>query len=180
MNYLILSDIFGTTSALIDLAEQLNTQFCIVDPYNGEPQLIEREKEHYNSFKQQCGHDKYFEIVKEYFKTLSEPTTCLAFSAGASAAWRAQSITENPYLEKLVGFYPSQIRNNLAINAKINCEFIFPKHESHFDVTHVIQNLSLKRNVKCKMAQFDHGFMNKLSDNFNESAYAYFCDYLRQ
>ena len=108
------------------------------------------------------------------------PTTCIAFSAGASAAWRAQLLTGNTHLKKLIGFYPSQIRNYLALDAKVPCEFIFPASESHFNVDEVIKALSTKADVKCYKTNFLHGFMNEYSTNFNAQGLVEYSNYIKQ
>ncbi|MEI8616664.1 hypothetical protein P4S63_01580 [Pseudoalteromonas sp. B193] len=145
MNYLIVSDIYGLTPALSKLSQAISSNLVIVDPYNNKIQAIESEQDSYNNFIQQCGHDKYTDKLLECFESLKVPTTCIAFSAGASAAWRAQLLTGNTHLKKLIGFYPSQIRNYLALDANVPCEFIFPASESHFNVDEVIKALRTKR-----------------------------------
>nr|WP_231619858.1 hypothetical protein [Pseudoalteromonas sp. SWYJZ98] len=108
------------------------------------------------------------------------PTTCIAFSAGASAAWRAQLLTGNTHLKKLIGFYPSQIRNYLALDANVPCEFIFPESESHFNVDEVIKALSTKASVKCYKTNFLHSFMNEYSTNFNAQGLVKYSSYIKQ
>lgn len=179
MDYVIVSDIFGLTPALTRFKMGVSSNSMLIDPYNGKLQVIESEANHYEKFIKHCDHDKYTEKVKECFNALKSPTTCIAFSAGASAAWRAQLLTGNPHLKKLIGFYPSQLRNHLQLNAKVPCEFIFPNHEVHFNVDDVIANLGRKELVECKKVEYLHGFMNKYSVNFNANAYYYFCNYLK-
>ena len=178
MHYIIVSDIYGKTPALHDFCKTLNTQFTLVEPYSGKEQAIVSEELNYKNFIKACGHNVYTAMLHKQFDRLTEPTICIAFSAGASAAWRAQLLTSNPHLKKVVGFYPSQIRNYLDLDASVPCEFIFPYHEVHFDVTAVINELNKKQNVICKPTDYCHGFMNKRSLNYNEQAYQYFCNYL--
>ncbi|WP_165742915.1 hypothetical protein [Pseudoalteromonas sp. Z9A6] len=179
MNYLIVSDIYGLTPALSKLSQAISSNLVIVDPYN-KIQAIESEKDSYNNFIQQCGHDKYTDKLLECFESLKVPTTCIAFSAGASAAWRAQLLTGNTHLKKLIGFYPSQIRNYLALDANVPCEFIFPESESHFNVDEVIKALSTKASVKCYKTNFLHSFMNEYSTNFNAQGLVKYSSYIKQ
>ncbi|MDQ2043765.1 hypothetical protein NRL14_08500 [Pseudoalteromonas sp. 20-92] len=179
MNYLIASDIFGLTPAFTQFTEGFDTKVTVIDPYDNELQPIDSEEYNYNKFIQKCGHDKYTDKLQKCFAHLQAPTTCIAFSAGASAAWRAQLLTGNTHLKKLIGFYPSQIRNYLALDANVPCEFIFPKHEVHFNVDEVIAILNNKSAVKCNKTNYLHGFMNEHSVNYNEQAYNYFSHYLK-
>ena len=180
MNYLIVSDIYGLTPALSKLSQAISSNLVIVDPYNNKIQAIESEQDSYNNFIQQCGHDKYTDKLLECFESLKVPTTCIAFSAGASAAWRAQLLTGNTHLKRLIGFYPSQIRNYLALDANVPCEFIFPESESHFNVDEVIKALSTKAGVKCYKTNFLHGFMNEYSTNFNAQGLVEYSSYIKQ
>ncbi|TMN82705.1 MULTISPECIES: hypothetical protein [unclassified Pseudoalteromonas] len=179
MHYIIVSDIYGKTPALQDFCKALNTKFTLVEPYGGKEQAIESEENNYKNFIKECGHNAYTTMLHKKFDRLISPTVCIAFSAGASAAWRAQLLTGNPHLKKVVGFYPSQIRNYLNLKANVPCEFIFPYHETHFDVTAVINELNEKQNVICQPTGYCHGFMNKRSLNYNEQAYQHFYNYLK-
>lgn len=179
MNYVIVSDIFGLTAPLMNLSGLISSNARVIDPYKGVIQPYDSEQYYYNKFKLECGHDNYVANVLNALNALTQPTTCIAFSAGASAAWRAQLLTGNPHLKKLFGFYPSQIRNNLAIEAKKPCEFIFPESEVHFNLSEIIEKLTAKRNVNCIQTPFLHGFMNEYSENFNAQALNKYCNYIK-
>lgn len=174
MQYLVISDIYGKTPCLQQLAKHFNAENQIVDSYNGVHQALENEEEYYKLFIKHCGHDEYAAKLEEYFNKLSKPTICIAFSAGASAAWRAQASTTTTHLKKVIAFYPTQIRNYLNIDAIHPCEFIFPGFEPHFNVDELITNLSAKNNVRCLKTLYLHGFMNQQSQNFSEYGYQYF------
>jgi len=180
MNYLIASDIFGLTPAFTQFTEGFDTKVTVIDPYDNELQPIDSEEYNYNKFIQKCGHDKYTDKLQKCFESLKVPTTCIAFSAGASAAWRAQLLTGNTHLKKLIGFYPSQIRHNLNLSVKVPCEFIFPANESHFNVDEAIKALSTKTDVKCYKTNFLHGFMNEYSTNFNAQGLVEYSNYIKQ
>tara|TARA_B100000508_G_scaffold64564_1_gene50627 strand:- start:5160 stop:5732 length:573 start_codon:yes stop_codon:yes gene_type:complete len=175
MNYIIVSDIFGLTAPLMRLLDIMQANTEVIDPYKGEMQPIDSEKYYYNKFINDCGHDNYVAKLLNVFNNLTEPTACIGFSAGASAAWRAQLLTGNPHLKKLIGFYPSQIRNHLDIAAKVPCTFIFPHTEMHFNVDEVISTLASKSQVTCNKTPFLHGFMNAYSTNYNVKAYDEYC-----
>ncbi|KPZ58573.1 dienelactone hydrolase family protein [Pseudoalteromonas sp. P1-7a] len=175
MNYIIVSDIYGLTAPFKRLLDNIQVTSVAIDPYNGQLQLIDSEKYYYNKFINDCGHDNYAAKLLNVFNNLKEPATCIGFSAGASAAWRAQLLTGNPHLKKLIGFYPSQIRNHLDISAKVPCTFIFPHTEKHFNVDEVISALASKNQVTCNKTPFLHGFMNAYSANYDGNAYDEYC-----
>ncbi|KPH93475.1 hypothetical protein AMS58_17200 [Pseudoalteromonas porphyrae] len=174
MNYIIVSDIFGKTSYLTQFAQALNGEFIIVDPYDAQLQPVIDEELQYQQFISQCGHDGYFQKLNKVLDNIKTDTTIIGFSAGGAAAWRSQACTKNRYIKKLVAFYPNQIRYNLNLPATIPCELIFPYQEAHFDVSVIITSLQTKANVSCFQCDYGHGFMNPLSNNFDNQGYLYF------
>jgi hypothetical protein len=180
MHYIIVSDIYGLTPELIQFSNGLKGTCCLIDPYDEKIQAFESEGYYYNEFIKIGGHDTFKDKVLAGFDSLTEPTTCIAFSAGASAAWRAQLLTANKHLKKVVGFYPSKIRDFLTLDAIIPCEFIFAQSESHFNVDEVIEKLQLKPQVSCEKSDYLHGFMNPHSLHYNHQAYCLYSQYLAQ
>ncbi|MBQ4832260.1 dienelactone hydrolase family protein [Pseudoalteromonas sp. MMG010] len=178
MHYIIISDIYGLTSHLNEFCTDLNSACTIISPYSKTIQGIENEADYYNEFIKQCTHPGYTNKVLNCFNSLTEQSICIAFSAGASAAWRAQLLTTNAHLKKIIGFYPSKIRDDVALDAKIPCEFIFAQSEHHFNVVQVMSKLSSKSLVHCTKADYLHGFMNPKSENYNAQAYREYLHYL--
>ncbi|WP_372762569.1 hypothetical protein [Pseudoalteromonas sp.] len=174
MQYMVVSDIYGITPSLQLFAKHFKAGNNLVDPYEAIRQEFENEQQYYQYFINHGGHEQYLAKLVKYFNELTKPTTCIAFSAGASAAWRAQALTTNPLLKKLIAFYPTQIRHHTAINARVPCEFIFAAHETHFSVDAVIANLNKKAQVHCIKTPYQHGFMNQHAENFNQQGYRYF------
>lgn len=171
MNFLIVTDIFGKTPHLAHLARQLGPTVQFVDPFNNHLQSPVNEQLQYARFIQACGHDNYFEKVMFAFNRLSTPTTVIAFSAGGTAAWRSQARTKHNNIKRLVAFYPSQVRHYLSVDAKLPCEFIFPTKEAHFELPPIIAALQAKPNVECSQTEYQHGFMNPLSDGFDNQGF---------
>ncbi|AXV65018.1 MULTISPECIES: dienelactone hydrolase family protein [Pseudoalteromonas] len=178
MNYLLVSDIFGNTAHLSQLAQQLSGKVSLCEPYLGEIQTPVSEHVQYQHFLNQCGHDTYLERVYIKMAAVKRPTTIIAFSAGASAVWRAQAELQNPYIKKIIAFYPSQVRNHLDLSATVPCQFIFAHSEAHFDIAPVVATLRDKPNVSCEVSQYAHGFMNPLSDNFDHAGYQAYIEQL--
>lgn len=180
MQRLILSDIFGYTDSLQELADELSGSVKIIDPYDGQKMMFQNEAEAYEYFVVNVGLDAYREIVVGWIKEIAEPVTLLGFSVGASAIW---SVSEDIGLGNVigaVGFYGSQIRFNQGITPQFPVKLVFPSEEDHFDVLELAQTLSQKENVDVGVSQYRHGFMNKLSQNFNPAGYEKFAYPLRQ
>jgi dienelactone hydrolase len=174
MNLLIVSDIFGRTKALDDLAnyfdkKKIKTQ--ILDPYNRRYKNFENENQAYRAFHAETGLENYIHLLKQ--KLLSkkpEKTVILGFSVGASAIWAASHHIEAESF-KDVCFYSSQIRNYMEIKPKIKIELYFAKAEPAYDVDAVISKLEINNKVTCFKTNFMHGFMNERSKNFNEDGF---------
>ena len=191
MKTIIVSDIFGKTPALEKLAGQISSDLSdmtILDPYQGENMMFQDEKNAYTYFQKNIGIEQYqdniLKIINQIMSTLpyhaadnsamnsGNNLLLLGFSIGASAVWKISDKISCPEHVKAICFYGSQIRYYLNINPKMKMDLIFPEFESHFDVKDLISQLSLKKNIKCELTTYLHGFMNKSSVNFNKTAYA--------
>jgi len=170
MNILIMSDIFGVSVHLEELKQAFSDagNSCrIIDPYDGKPQSFCDEESAYGAFISACGHERYSEHVGDAINASKGQVCVLGFSAGASAAWKALNQLLSPdRVEQLIGFYPSQIRNQLDLTPSSKCLFIFPSAEPHFDLDEVIAVLSKKPKVKCIKTDLKHGFMNPSSKSY--------------
>ena len=161
MTNFIVTDIFGLTPAISTFASALqNSQ--VIDPYQGLLTNFANEADAYQAFLHHCGHDKYYYQVLTAI-TNTPNSTIIAFSAGASASFRAISeVTTN----HLIAFYPSQIRHHLHLNPKSPTTIIFPHHEAHFDVAKVLNTVAECPTVCCLQSEQNHGFMNPQSQGF--------------
>lgn len=173
----VVSDIFGWTSALEEIARVLSPAFetiHLVDPYNHQEMEFENETDAYTYFKKQGGLKRYIRIVSDSLSQTTEPVRMLGFSVGASAIWALSDNQESPQITKAVCFYGSQIRHFPTVSPKIEMELFFPHVESHFDVMKLMAHISRYRNIHCYQTEYLHGFMNKYSENFNEHGYHYY------
>lgn len=182
MDIIIASDIFGKTPELEEIAACLSTtedHAVIVDPYGGNYRRFKNETEAYGYFQKTIGILGYNDIV---FKAIAQTTgdsLLIGFSIGAAAIWAVSARINTRKRIKAFCFYGSQIRNFPEINPKIPMALIFPENEFHFQVEPLIATLSLKNNVTCHRAPYRHGFMNKLSVNFNEKAFSLYLGLLK-
>ncbi|WP_102798433.1 hypothetical protein [Bowmanella denitrificans] len=71
------------------------------------------------------------------------------------------------HVQHIIGFYPGQIRNALALNTQISTTLVFPSHESHFDLVPVKSALRKKDKVEVLDSAWLHGFMNPCSEGFH-------------
>jgi dienelactone hydrolase len=170
MRVVVASDIFGRTEAFERLAERvapIAASCVIIDPYQGIRQSFADEEQAYGIFLRECGHDRYAGRIKAVLGESPAPTIVVAFSVGASSAWRALDRNMGTGVTHLVGFYPSQIRNSLDVVPSCPVTLIFPESEPHFDVGKVIETVSRINGVACVQVPFRHGFMNPASANFD-------------
>ena len=170
MNTILFSDVFGTTPALIKLKEQLGA-ISIIDPYEGEYMSFNNEADAYSYFVTNVGLDRYVSNVLKVLSDLQCKTTLIGFSIGASAIWRISQNNKNGLIEQAFCFYGSQIRNYTQITPCFKTHLVFPKRESHFDVSELIDQLVIKQNVDITQVEYLHGFMNAHSSNFDEVGY---------
>ena len=176
---LIVSDIFGHTPNLDAFSQELGTKVVICSPYACCQNLTgQSEKQAYDRFITSMGHDGYASKVKEALIN-EQPDFIVAFSAGAVAAWRALAATPLKRVQKMIGFYPGQIRNYTNLRPQCHVDLYFPHKEDHFDISPVISRLKTVSGVQCVRTRYSHGFMNALSQNFNKYAYLHYthlCD----
>ena len=173
---LIISDIFGVTPRLLALQSSLEStqNVILLDPYQGQIKSFKSESAAYQLFMDTCGHEHYYTQTCQIIKNRSDKQKdqhidhIIAFSAGASAAYRA--ICEHP-IKHFIGFYPSQIRHHLDLKPQCPTTLIFPVHEPHFDVAKVMKTVAecsqQHQSVTCLQSSQNHGFMNPLSAGFN-------------
>ncbi|SFC37544.1 hypothetical protein [Pseudoalteromonas denitrificans] len=182
MKLIIAPDIFGNTPELKHYAkvqQQALTQkynkdieVIIVDPYEGLHFEFATDTRAYEKFLAHGGHEHYLTLIKNVMaKNLNESINFIGFSAGASAIWRALDNYNTGTGCQFIGFYPSQIRNNLDINLNIETHLIFPKSEAHFDVINVMKVLEDYELVKISHTEYQHGFMNRASNGYDEIAF---------
>ena len=177
-NIVIVTDIFGTDqhiSKLVQiLSRHVNKAIKVIDPYNGSLQCFTNDKEAYQAFIEQCGHQYYSEKVQQALKQITTDTIVIGFSAGASAVWQNTREENHEHLKHVIGFYPSQIRNQLDVKPCCDVTLIFPIKEPHFNLNEIIQVLSKNEKVNCFKTIYNHGFMNPSSNNYSKSAAHYF------
>jgi dienelactone hydrolase len=187
MDILIATDIFGHTPALDRLANQLanrlagqqtGTTIEIMDPYDGQV-CFRDEPAAYSFFSSQTGITAYSEKISNRLKSnhlkpghlkMGRPThTLIGFSVGAAAIWHLSADPKFAGIQRAVGFYGSQIRHHPEILPVFDTRLIWPRSEPHFDVDHLMFILKDTPKISCCKADGLHGFMNELSQNYDEN-----------
>ncbi|OUS30726.1 hypothetical protein A9Q98_04260 [Thalassotalea sp. 42_200_T64] len=171
MNNILVSDVFGKTSSLMRLAEQLKVN-TIVEPYNSMDMGFSDEAEAYAHFIEHVGFDGYLAKLLKTIELTSSKITLIGFSVGASAIWRMSEKLAANNVNRAICFYGSQIRNFKDINPQFNIELVFPKTEPHFDVSALAAELVNKQHVTTRRVDYLHGFMNSCSNNYHPKGYA--------
>lgn len=178
MRYLIVSDVFGRTKALEQLASELSASVDIFDPYHSQEMGFENETDAYEYFIKNVGFEKYAEELSSIIQRYSEKLCLIGFSVGASAIWTVSSQKKLTFVSEAICFYGSQIRKQQSTFPQFPVRLIFPAAEKHF--SDLILALSTKEHVAIIKTSYLHGFMNSHSENFNQSAYKKYIQYLNK
>jgi len=175
MRQILVSDIWGRTPQFEQLALELNQNSkqdpIIIDPYGGVDMSFADEESAYKYFVQHVGIKKYAEILSSQISIQTEFVSLIGFSAGASAIWHVANESAFDNVSSAVCFYGAQIRRNLDFCPNFPIHFIFPVTEPHFSVKEVISKLKTKQSTTIEQSSYQHGFMNRLSNNFDEEGY---------
>jgi dienelactone hydrolase len=174
MRTLIVTDIFGCNESLQSFCGQLTDELHIVSPYDFHTNNDTfHEQVMYQHFIDNLGHDAYADKVQEALINI-RPDFIVAFSAGATAAWRALARTPLKRVQKMIAFYPGQIRNFTELNPNCHVDIYFPEVEEHFDLNSVISALKTIPSLYVVKSRYKHGFMNASSNNFDLDAYRHY------
>jgi dienelactone hydrolase len=177
--FCVVTDIFGITKDTLQLAQRLGDA-VIIDPYNGERPRFFNESEAYTFFMKNCGMDKYADTAERKISSLACPCVTVGFSVGATSLWRAAAGSASSKILKAYCFYGSRIRDFRELKPKCPVHLIFPDKEEFFDVDELISALSVNKNAEFTKVRQHHGFMNRLSVNYDSEAYEIFMEKLLQ
>ena len=171
MHYIIVSDIFGRTTALEHLSIELAVPCEIFDPYDSQILEFSSEEQAYNYFTTNVGIEQYADKLEQFIGAIDKDVMLIGFSAGGSAIWK---MSENAGLQNVASalcFYAGQIRFYKALQPCFSTHLIFPYAEKHFCVAQLIDDLSNTANVIIEQVGYAHGFMNSHSPNYNATGY---------
>ena len=172
MGKVIVSDIFGRTPALEDLAQAVGSVMDIIDPYGGKQMGFHTEPLAYAHFMVHVGIRRYENMLASRLAEIPRVSVLIGFSVGAAAIWRLSKTLAPEKIGRAVCFYGSQIRHATDIVPRIRIEHILPEMEPGFSIDDLAWALAGKKNVTVHKTPYLHGFMNKLSPNFSRTGYA--------
>lgn len=171
MTTVFVSDIFGKTSALQELASSVTNDYLIIDPYGGEDNQFASESDAYQFFTANIGLESYTKHLQCQLINLDSVVNVVGFSVGAASLWSVSNSLFLPHVNKAFCFYGSQIRHHRTVSPLFPVSLIFPQQESHFSVDALITDLQWTKNTHIRQVKYSHGFMNRLSKNFNQQGY---------
>lgn len=169
---LIATDIFGKTDALRQLVDDIPGESKILDPYGGKVITFSDEAQAYAVFNQQVGHDNFAEGLRQEINNTEGAFQLLGFSAGATACWRNACEDKNPDLLQAICIYGSQIRHYCHLRPTAPTTIVLPARENSFDVTTHAEVLAKVPLTTLKKTPYLHGYMNRLSLNFDKDGYS--------
>ncbi|MEZ7198619.1 dienelactone hydrolase family protein [Pseudodesulfovibrio karagichevae] len=180
MEIILATEIWGRTPHTDVLAALLRPhadRVTVADPYDGRDPHFSSEEQAYAAYLDHGGLTPYARRVKALAKQAARPVLLIGFSAGAGAAWAAVCTQGLPLLRACC-FYGSAIRTMADRTPLAPVDLIFPDHEPHFDVDELAATLQAEPLVTCRRADAGHGFMNPLSENYDETASRRWTDWL--
>lgn len=181
MNLIVVTDIFGTTTALTELCAKLSSHYnkiFIIDPYDGRSIQFQSEANAYQHFQTHCGLATLVENLETEVVKSTASLDIIGFSVGGSAAWEVSAKEISPKIRNVICFYSSKIREKTHLSPLVPTSLIFPKEEKGFDLDPVIQAVETKQQVEIVRTNYLHGFMNRESENYSEAGYRIYSEWL--
>lgn len=183
MNLIVVTDIFGETSALHELVSSISEPYetsMIVGPYDDSDVQFADEEGAYQAFQKYCGLARLSDKLEKEIEQQTEPVDIVGFSVGATCAWSISGKGNFKNIRQITCFYGSRIRDHLSVTPEFPTNIIFPEHEKGFDIEPVIEGLESKPKTEIIRTGYLHGFMNKKSINFSGEGYRDFSRWLVQ
>lgn len=182
---ILVHEIYGINQFMMSFSKSLSDQgFDVICP-----NLLEREtafdysqeKTAYQHFINNVGFTHASDKIKLELKNNRghyQKVYIVGFSIGATIAWLC---SEETYIDGIVGYYGSRIRDYLDIVPKCPTLLFFSLEEHTFGGSEFISNLA-KHQVEIQNYNGKHGFSDRYSQKYNEKleqkAYRELIDFL--
>ena len=163
MKILIATDIHGVTDQLRALLAELG-DLTFLSPLivGNDPDASEQEA--VAAFQQRDGFSTYQRQIANLAN--GQPVFLIAFSVGATSAWRYIASSECNADSHAVLYYGSRIRDSLTLIPRCSTSVIFAEHEASFEPNAIVSVIA-KSGINCStIAGTHHGFMNPSSANY--------------
>jgi dienelactone hydrolase len=171
---LVIHEIYGINRHIHSFCELLSSQsFDVICPNLLNQDLAydySQEELAYRNFVENVGFAAAAKNIKSILSEVKddyEKIYIVGFSVGATVAWLCGK--EN-YVDGIVGYYGSRIRNYAELTPQCPTILFFPREERSFNVDELISSLNHK-NVEIHKLYGKHGFSDPYSPNYHaESA----------
>jgi dienelactone hydrolase len=169
----VVHEIYGINQHIKDYCSRLSElDFDVICPnlLNQEtPYTYHQEKLAYKHFMEYVGFEKAKMDILEVLFERKEPYEkifMVGFSIGATISWLCSDVD---FLDGVVGFYGSQIRNHLEVKPVCPTMLFFPEREKSFSVDELILNLR-SNNVETHKYRGLHGFSDSYSETYHSES----------
>jgi dienelactone hydrolase len=166
----VIHEIYGVNQHMESICKKLSSQgFDVICPNlleREQPFDYSEEKVAYQNYMENVGFSNAVQKIKDIlltFKNEYQKIYIIGFSVGATVAWLC---SEEDYLDGIVGYYGSRIRNYKEVVPLSPTILFFPQEEQSFVVDELISILD-KRNIEIHKFNGKHGFSDPYSLNFN-------------
>ncbi|MBT2724987.1 MULTISPECIES: dienelactone hydrolase family protein [unclassified Bacillus (in: firmicutes)] len=171
---IVIHEIYGINQHITDLCELLSEQyFDVICPNLLEQEIpfsYSQEEKAYRNFIDNVAFINALYKVKNILSDIKDEYSkifVIGFSVGATVAWMC---SEEEYVDGIVGYYGSRIRDFVNISPKCSTLLFFPEVEKSFNVDELISTLD-KQNIDIHICKGEHGFSDPYSPKYNvESA----------
>ena len=167
----VIHEIYGINQHIENYCDLLSEQdYDVICPNllaREEPFDYSEEDIAYRNFMENVGFYEAIHKIKHLLlgvKNDYKKIYLIGFSVGATVAWLC---SEEEYLDGVVGYYGSRIRNYKQIVPQCPIILFFPQEEQSFNVDELISNLD-KKNIDIHKFNGLHGFSDPYSTKFNE------------
>ncbi|MGE6719489.1 dienelactone hydrolase family protein [Peribacillus frigoritolerans] len=173
---IVIHEIYGLNQHMQGYCELLSKQgFDVICPdllERGRPFDYSQEDAAYRHFMENVGFTGASYKIKDILSDIKDEYQkifILGFSAGATVAWLC---TEEEYVDGIVGYYGSRIRNYAELVPRCPALLFFPLEEPSFNVDELISALESK-DVEVHKFMGEHGFSDPYHSKYHaESAQA--------
>lgn len=171
---IVIHEIYGLNEHMQGFCESLSNQgFDVICPNlldRETPFDYSQEDAAYRHFMENVGFTGALHKIKDILSDVKDEYQkifILGFSAGATVAWLC---SEDEYVDGMVGYYGSRIRNYVELTPQCPTLLFFPQEEPAFNVDELILALEIK-NIEVHKFNGKHGFSDPYSSKYHvESA----------
>ena len=167
---IVIHEIYGINQHIKSYCELLSKQnFDVLCPNllnKINPYDYSQEETAYHNFIDNVGFTNAVKTIQNLVVELKDDYNkifIVGFSVGATVAWLC---SELKYLDGIVGYYGSRIRDYIDIQPKCSTMLYFPEEEPSFSVNELVAILNNK-NIDVHKFKGKHGFSDSYSQKYN-------------